>query len=125
VISLPEVLEHLNRNFVALALKGAMNMLHGSGCGHLPALHSLATSSEPSVLEDVPAEVHKLASRLVRKWWKNHGLQEASRYLRIEPCVVGFAILVIGVLLVLFVFLTVVIFVAVGGCCCRGKDSRR
>jgi hypothetical protein len=108
VKSLPEMFAHLNQNFVALTLEGVLNMLHGSGCGHLHALHSLATSSGTSVLEDVPMEVQKLAGRLVRKWWKNHGLQEAWCRLRNEPHEVGFVTSICSALLVLF--LTVVIF---------------
>jgi hypothetical protein len=54
VKSLPEVFTQLNQNFVALALMGMLKMLHGSGCHHLPILHSLAASSGASMLEDSP-----------------------------------------------------------------------
>jgi hypothetical protein len=38
----------------------------------------------------LPTDVEKLAGRLVRKRWNNHGLPEASRRLRGEPDAVSF-----------------------------------
>jgi hypothetical protein len=52
-------------------------MLHSSGCRELSGLHQLVTSSDASIVEDVPAEVKKITDHLVRRWWKNHGVPEA------------------------------------------------
>jgi 2-polyprenyl-3-methyl-5-hydroxy-6-metoxy-1,4-benzoquinol methylase len=37
----------------------------------------MAVSHDVAVLEDVPKDVHKLAGRIVQKWWKPHGMREA------------------------------------------------
>jgi hypothetical protein len=58
--SLLEVFTQLNQNFVALALVGVLRMLDDSGCKHLAMLNLVATSSEASVLEEIPAEVQKI-----------------------------------------------------------------
>jgi hypothetical protein len=77
VRSLPGVFWQLNDNFVVLAIKGVLNMLHSSGCQELSELRQLAASSDASIVEDVSAEVQKIADHLVCRWWKNHGLPEA------------------------------------------------
>jgi hypothetical protein len=41
----------------------------------------LAASHDTAVLEDVPEDVHRLAERIVRRWWKPHGLPEALHWL--------------------------------------------
>jgi 2-polyprenyl-3-methyl-5-hydroxy-6-metoxy-1,4-benzoquinol methylase len=40
-------------------------------------LCDMAVSHDVAVLEDVPKDVHKLAGRIVQKWWKPHGMREA------------------------------------------------
>jgi uncharacterized coiled-coil protein SlyX len=71
----------LNDNFIMLAIEGVLNMLHGADCQVLLKLRELATSSDVSVIEDVPVEVWKLVGCLVRRWWNGHGLPEALRWL--------------------------------------------
>jgi hypothetical protein len=61
----------LNDNFIVLAIEGVLNMLNGASCQELSWLHELAASSDVSVIENVPADVRKLAVHLVRKWWIN------------------------------------------------------
>jgi hypothetical protein len=68
VKSLSGVFRQLNDNFVVLAIEGVLNMLRSSGCRDLSALYQLVNSSDASVVEDVPAEVQKLADRLVSRW---------------------------------------------------------
>jgi hypothetical protein len=58
---LPGAVWQLNDNFVVLAIKGVLNMLHSSGCHELSGLHDLAASSDASVLNNVPTEVQKIA----------------------------------------------------------------
>jgi hypothetical protein len=67
----------LNDNFVILGIEGVLNMLHGEGCQELSRLRDLAASRDAVVLENVPEGIHKLAGRIVQKWWKRHGLPEA------------------------------------------------
>jgi hypothetical protein len=63
-------------------------MLNGEGCQELGRLRDLATSSDASMLRDVPEDVHKLAGRIVQRrwkprglWWKPRGMLEALRRL--------------------------------------------
>jgi hypothetical protein len=58
-------------------------MLNDEGCQELGRLHDLAGSRDAAVLEDVPMDVHKLVGRIVRKWWKPHGLPEALHRLEV------------------------------------------
>jgi hypothetical protein len=90
VKSIPETFTQLNKNSVALALAGMLRMLHESGCEHLSMLSSLASSSDTSLLDEIPTEVQKIAGRLVHKWWTDHGLPEALHRLRKEPESVSF-----------------------------------
>jgi hypothetical protein len=59
-------------------------MLQESNCEHLPGLGPLAGSSNASLPHDIPTEVQRLASRLVRMWWSGHGLPEVLRCLKKE-----------------------------------------
>jgi hypothetical protein len=56
-------------------------MLNGEGCQELGRLDDLATSCDATMLEDVPEDVHKLAGRIMRRWWKPHGLPLALCHL--------------------------------------------
>jgi hypothetical protein len=51
---------------------GILRMLVGVECGHLPELQKLATSSNASLLQNVPDKLGKIAGKLVRNWWTNH-----------------------------------------------------
>jgi hypothetical protein len=77
----PGVVGQLNDQFVVLSSEGVLNKLYSPDCQELLILHDLATSSDASVVEDVPGEVQKIAGCLVRRWWKNHGLPEALHWL--------------------------------------------
>jgi hypothetical protein len=67
----------LNDNFVVLDIEGVLNMLHSLDCKEFSGLHQLAASSDASIIENILAEVQKIVSRLVHRWWKNHVLLEA------------------------------------------------
>jgi hypothetical protein len=73
----------LNDNFVVLGIKGVLNMLNGEGCQELGHLRDLAASRDATILQDVPKDVQKLVKRIVRRWWKPHGLPEALHQLEV------------------------------------------
>jgi hypothetical protein len=77
----PDTVWRLNDNFAILGIEGVLSMLNGKGCQELGRLHDLAGSSDALVLEEVLEDVHKLAERIMRRWWKRHGLLEALRRL--------------------------------------------
>jgi hypothetical protein len=74
-----DTLWRLNDNFVVLDIESVLNMLHSEECQELSRLHGLAASRDAVVLENVPKDVCKQAGRIVRRWWKPHGLPEALR----------------------------------------------
>jgi hypothetical protein len=86
--AIPATFAKANRNFAYYAIVGVHQMLQDSGCEHLSRLQSLASSCDASLLDDLPPELMKLACCLVRKWWVEHGLPEASNCLRREPEVI-------------------------------------
>jgi hypothetical protein len=61
----PGVVGQLNDQFVVLSSEGVLNKLYSPDCQELLILHDLATSSDASVVEDVPGEVQKIAGCLV------------------------------------------------------------
>jgi hypothetical protein len=63
-------------------------MLQDSSCEHLSELQSLTSLSDVALLDDLPLELTKLTGCLVRKWWVQHGLSEASHHLQKEPKVI-------------------------------------
>jgi hypothetical protein len=81
-----------NKNFSCCAIAGLIRMLQDSGCEHLPELHSLAASSDASLLVDILSEVMKITSQLVQMWWSQHDLPEALRHLQKEPEVAVFTL---------------------------------
>jgi hypothetical protein len=64
-----------------LAIECILSMLNGKGCQELDCLRGLAASSDATILQDVPEDVQKLVGRIMRKWWKMHGLPKALRQL--------------------------------------------
>jgi hypothetical protein len=67
----------LNDNFTILGIEGVLSMLNGKGVQELGQLRDLAGSSDASILQQVREDVHKLAGRIKRRWWKPHGLPKA------------------------------------------------
>jgi hypothetical protein len=49
-------------------------MLAGVDCEHLPELKKLVLSCDASILHDMPDDIGRIAKKLVRNWWTNHGL---------------------------------------------------
>jgi hypothetical protein len=62
----PGVIWQLSDNFVVLAIEGVLNMLHSFGYQELSALHDLASSSDASIMDNVPTKVPKIVRCLVR-----------------------------------------------------------
>jgi hypothetical protein len=76
---LPATFTKANKNVACYAIAGVLQMLQGASCKHLPELHSLAACNNVSLLDDIPPEVSKITSRLVRKLWSEHGLPKVLR----------------------------------------------
>jgi hypothetical protein len=79
--TLPDTFAEANKNITCFVVADILRMLEDSGCGHVPKLQPLVVSSDASVLRDIPEDVQKVAGRLVRRWWTNHGLPECMHRL--------------------------------------------
>jgi hypothetical protein len=83
VKAMSDIVWQLNNNFAILAIEGILNMLHNEGCRELGRPHGLSTSSDTSVLQDVPDDVRNLARRIVWRWWKTHSLPDVVHRLEV------------------------------------------
>jgi hypothetical protein len=63
-----------NENITCFTLVGVLKMLAGVECEHLPELKKLALSCDASILHDVPDDIGRIAKKLMKNWWTNHGL---------------------------------------------------
>jgi hypothetical protein len=80
--TLPDTFAEANKNITCFVVADILKMLEDSGCGHVPKLQSLVVSSDASVLRDILEDVQKVAGRLVRRWWTNHGLPKCMHRLK-------------------------------------------
>jgi hypothetical protein len=60
VASLPDVFAGVNKNFVAIALKFAFNMLKLEKCAHIDVLQKVASTCGTMIFSSVPHDVKKL-----------------------------------------------------------------
>jgi hypothetical protein len=77
VKAVPDTVWRLNNNLTVLGINGVLKMLNGEGCQEIVRLRDLVGSYDATFLENVLEDVHKLAGRIVEKWWKPYGLPEA------------------------------------------------
>jgi hypothetical protein len=63
-----------NENITYFMLISVFKMLAGVQCEHLPELKKLALSCDASILHDMSDDVGRIAKKLVKNWWTNHGL---------------------------------------------------
>lgn len=63
-----------NKNFICYCVAGVLRMLYENVCGHVEGLQTIMASCDALILEDIPDEIGKPTSRIVRKWWAKHGL---------------------------------------------------
>jgi hypothetical protein len=71
----------------------------------LDGLDAIMSSCDASILDEIPNDIAKLATRIVKRWWTSHGLPYVIDTFCIEP-EVGISIACYGVseLLVLTCF---------------------
>jgi hypothetical protein len=74
VQALPDTFTEANQNITCYVVAGILKMLAGVNYEHLPKLRKLATSSDASLLHEIPTNIGKIAGKLVWKWWTEHGL---------------------------------------------------
>jgi hypothetical protein len=71
---LPIAFAECNENITCFALVGVFKMLARVECEHLSELKKLALSYDASILHDVSDNIGRIAKKLVKNWWTNHGL---------------------------------------------------
>jgi hypothetical protein len=72
---LPSAITKANKNFLCYCPAEVLRMLYkNASCGHLERREAIMNSCDASLLDDIPDEIMKLSSRIVRRWWASHGL---------------------------------------------------
>jgi hypothetical protein len=74
VQALPTTFAECNENITCFMLVGVFKMLAGVECEHLPELKKLALSCDALILHDVMNDIGRIAKKLMKNWWTNHGL---------------------------------------------------
>jgi hypothetical protein len=72
--ALADIFAEANENITCFTMACILRMLEESGCGVVPELPGFTSSSDASVLRDIPEEIEKIVERLVRSWWTHHNL---------------------------------------------------
>jgi hypothetical protein len=54
-------------------------------CRHLDGLDAIMGSCDASILDEIPNEIARLATRIVKRWWSSHGLPYVIDVFHIEP----------------------------------------
>jgi hypothetical protein len=62
------------KNITCFALVDVFKTFAGVECEHLTKLKKLALSCDASILHDVLDDIGRIAKKLVKNWWINHGL---------------------------------------------------
>jgi hypothetical protein len=88
---LPTAFTECNEDITCFAMVGAFKMLAGVECEHLPELKKTTLSCDASLLHDVPDDLGKIARRVVKYWWTEHGLSYCMQMIE-EENQVSFAI---------------------------------
>jgi hypothetical protein len=72
--ALPNAIAKANKNFLVYCLVGVLKMLQGHAeCHHVDGLEAIMRSCDASTLE-VPNDIAKLATHIVKIWWSSYGL---------------------------------------------------
>jgi hypothetical protein len=74
VQALPTTFAECNENITCFMLVGVFKMLAGVECEHLPELKKLPLSCDALILHDVTNDIGRIAKKLMKNWWTNHGL---------------------------------------------------
>jgi hypothetical protein len=74
IAAMPTTFVECNENITCYALIGVHQMLVGEGCEHVLEFKRLALSCDASLIQEFPKDVGRMARKLVKHWWTNHGL---------------------------------------------------
>jgi hypothetical protein len=89
--SLTDTFTKVNRNFVCYGVVGVLRIFYNNGCDHVAELQDIMSLCDARILEDLPPELSKLTSRLVKKWWTEHKLPNAATRLCKDQAVSSFS----------------------------------
>jgi hypothetical protein len=54
-------------------------------CHHLDRLDAIMSSCYASILDEIPDEIARLSTLIVKRWWSSHGLPYVTGVFLIEP----------------------------------------
>jgi hypothetical protein len=80
------VIAKVNKNFLVYCLIGVFKMLqeHASCC-HIDGLAAIMNSRDASILNEVPDDIVKLSTHIVKRWWSSYGLPYVTKAFHVEP----------------------------------------
>jgi hypothetical protein len=65
---------------------GVLKMLpENAECHLLDGLDAIMSSCDASILNEIPNDIAKLTTRIVKRWWTSHGLPYVTDAFRVEP----------------------------------------
>jgi hypothetical protein len=75
-----------NKNFLVYCLVGVLKMLYEHGkCHHIDGLDAIMSSCNASILDEIPDEIARLTTPIVKRWWASHGLPYVTDTFCIKP----------------------------------------
>jgi hypothetical protein len=70
------------------SLVGVLKMLRGhTNYHHIDGLGAVMNSCDASILDEVPDDIAKLSTRIIKRWWSSYGLPYVTEAFRIELAV--------------------------------------
>jgi hypothetical protein len=67
--ALPDTVAKGNKNFLVYCLVGVFTMLQGHAeCHHINGLGAIMNSCNASILDEVPDDIAKLSTHIVKRW---------------------------------------------------------
>jgi hypothetical protein len=83
---LHDAITKAHTNFLVYCLVGVLKMLQGHAqCCHLDGFDVIMSSCDVYILDEIPNDIAKLATCIVKRWLTSHGLPYVTNTLRVEP----------------------------------------
>jgi hypothetical protein len=84
--TLPDAIGKANKNFFVYCLVSVLKMLQEHArCSHVAGPETFMTACDGSIIDEVPADVTKIAAHIVKKWWSSYGLPYFTELFCVEP----------------------------------------
>jgi hypothetical protein len=101
--ALPNVIAEANKNFIVYCLVGVLKMLQEHAqCSCVKGLEPVMVACDGSIFNEVPEDVVKLSTQIMKKWWCSYGLPYVIETVHLEPEVILLGCVVFVLLLFIY-----------------------